>query len=441
MTGLLGRDALAATPHSADFTIIMLADLHSPYRTLAGVLQTVRDARQSRADTPVIIVINGDIFERGNVAALRSGASADWRFVEALAAEAPLVINLGNHETAILDDMADFVARAESIGATVIGNILDRRTGRFFAPASAHLTLDGVRVGFMGLAATNPFVYRESVRDTLGLPDPVSHTAASFAAIMADTDVKVILSHAGVVADTAIMPTLPDGVLIIGGHDHLTIDHTQSSTRYWHGGSWGNAITVIDVTMAETGPTYGISSVPVSADTPGDPALADAIAAVLDAHLTDEDREIIATVDRTRDLSESILFAVEAVRQATDADIAFLGHTTFGAGLAAGPLTRFDFDSYVRFDGALQVADVSGETLSAIMQRTNQHRAASLEERTGDFVYAREIDLTPDARYRIATNDWTATNQESYLGTDDIVFQTVDGAMLKPTVERALSAL
>jgi 5'-nucleotidase / UDP-sugar diphosphatase len=428
----------AAEQNSSDFRLIVLADLHSPYQNLPQLLRAVRDAV---GGAPAAIVINGDIFERGNVAAFRSDAAVDWQFVEALAGEAPLIINLGNHETAILDDMATFVSRAERLGATVIGNILDQRTGRFFAPASAKLTIGGRRLGIMGLAATNPFVYREPVRETLGLLEPVEFVRSAFDPIMAGADIPVVLSHAGVVADRAILASLPDGTLIVGGHDHLTLDHAENRTRYFHGGSWGNAITAVDISAANDGPRYDITRIPISTTMPADEALGSAVSDVLARHLNDEDKEAIAEVPEARDLAASILFAVEAVRQAVDADVAFLGHTTFGAGMAAGTMTRYDFDAFVRFDGEIQVVEVSGDVLAAIMTRANQHLAASLTERTGDFVYAREIGIDPAGRYRIAANDWTAMNQQAYLGTDGLAFQTVDGVMLKPTVEQALRAL
>jgi 2',3'-cyclic-nucleotide 2'-phosphodiesterase (5'-nucleotidase family) len=172
----------------------------------------------------------------------------------------------------------------------------------------------------------------------------------------------------------------------------------------------------------------------------GDAELAALIEEQKAAHLTEEDARVIAERDTALDLPASILVAAEAVRAATEADIAFLGHTTFGAPLAAGPLTKYDFDAFVRFDGDIRVAEVSGETLVRIMTRANQHKAASLDARTGDFVHAAEIDIDPSATYRVAANGWTAMNQETYLGTTDLDFRPIEGAMLKAIVTEALAA-
>lgn len=441
-TALPDRCLSPAIPTTGDIRLIALADLHSPYRTLAPLLQAVRESRQCAATIPTAIVINGDIFERGNVAALRSSGVADWRFMAALADEAPLIVNLGNHETALIDDLAEFVAQAENQGAIVIGNISDRRTGRPFAPAATRLTLGDHVVGFLGLAATNPMVYRDAVRDDLELPEPVAHTHAAFDAAMAGADVPVILSHAGVVADRAILPALPDGTLMIGGHDHLRLDHRQGGTRYVHCGSWGDAVTVIDIAIGRHSPVHHVSQAPITVARAADPDLMAVINDVLDRHLTDGDKQVIADISPSQELGQNlgsdIRFAVEAVRQAAEADVAFLGHTAFGAGITVGPLTRYDFDAFLRFDGAVETASISGETLAAIMAGANQDRARSLDAFTGDFVYAGDITIDPEARYRIATNDWIAMNQRTYLGTEGIAFQPIDGLRLKPIVERAL---
>lgn len=116
-------------------------------------------------------MIAGDIFERGNVVCQRSGGAVDWAFLSALATEMPVIVNLGNHETAILDDMASFTGRADLAGIQVISNLLDRRTGRFFAPVADRIGLGGVDISFLGLAATNPLFYRQPVRDTVTFLD------------------------------------------------------------------------------------------------------------------------------------------------------------------------------------------------------------------------------------------------------------------------------
>jgi 2',3'-cyclic-nucleotide 2'-phosphodiesterase (5'-nucleotidase family) len=442
LRGLAALPLAAALPRplraaaGAEAILIALADLHSPYARLPALLAEIDAIRAAAGAVPVAVLLNGDLFERGNAVALRSGGAADWAFVAALAARGPVVLNLGNHETAVIDDLATTVARAEALGVTVIGNVIDRRTGRLFAPVSARLGLGGMTVGLLGLAPTNPFVWRPVVRDTLGLIDPVAFARDAFPAVQAGSDMAVLMSHAGVTPDKAILPGVKPGALVLGAHDHLDfVDASAEGVPYVHGGSWGQKLTVLGA-----GPGGWRIETRDIAPGAGDEGLAAVVAAQLAEHLTDAEKAVVGVRDTALDLPGSILFAAEAVRAAVEADIAFLGHTTFGAPLAAGPVTRFDFDAFIRFDGDIRVAEVPGAVLAQIMTRANQHRASSLDARTGDFVHAAEIAIDPARSYRVATNGWTAQNQAAYLGTSDLAFTPVEGAMLKAIVAAALAA-
>lgn len=421
----------------ASVHIVSLADLHSSYRQLPRILTSIREIKAASPQTPLAIIINGDIFERGNVVALRSEAVVDWAFLEALAAEAPVVVNVGNHETAIVDDLADFISRAEGLGITVIGNLVDSRTGDFFAPVSTQMELGGLKIGLLGLSVTNPFVYREIIRPTLAFIDPITFAKQNLANVFANADVPVLVSHAGVTPDKEILAALDRPTLFIGAHDHLSFDHEQGDSRYYHGGSWGSEIKLVRVHA--DGPSFDVETIKVDSSIKEDEVLAALVAKQLEEHLQDEELEVITECAEALDLATSILLAVEAVREAADADIAMLGHTTFGQGLPEGPLTKYDFDAFVRFGGDIRVAEVSAETMLGILRLANQHQAASLDARTGDFVYANTIELTRYATYRLAVNGWTAMNQQSYLGTSDLEFVPVEGLELKQIVREALA--
>jgi hypothetical protein len=61
--------------------------------------------------------------------------------------------------------------------------------------------------------------------------------------------------------------------------------------------------------------------------------------------------------------AEAARFVVAALREAAGADAAFIGNTTFGAGLPGGAVTREEFDACVRFDGTIFTAEVDGARL------------------------------------------------------------------------------
>ncbi|HUR60240.1 MAG TPA: 5'-nucleotidase C-terminal domain-containing protein, partial [Opitutaceae bacterium] len=116
---------------------------------------------------------------------------------------------------------------------------------------------------------------------------------------------------------------------------------------------------------------------------------------------------------------DAALFAVEAARRAAGADVAMIGATTFGAGLPAGDVTRFAFDAWVRFDGTLFVAEMSGSEMKRLLARTNQGPDTPFAERGGENLVASGIAATaidPARMYTLVTSAWVARNPQTYLG-------------------------
>lgn len=137
-------------------------------------------------------------------------------------------------------------------------------------------------------------------------------------------------------------------------------------------------------------------------------------------------------------LAETGRFVAESMATAGEGDIGFIGHTTLGNGLPQGEVSKYAFDSVVRFDGKLMVADVDAKTLAEILAVVNQDEAQTLEQRTGDFLYAAPTGLPTKEVYRLVTNDWSATNQKSYFGREDLVFTPGPDVALKALVVAAL---
>lgn len=411
---------------------VVLSDLHSAYDRLPQVLAAVAAEIAGGAN---LILINGDIFELGNVAAARSAGRADWQFLEKLAALAPVVVNIGNHEPDFDNDLAQFVSQANALGISVISNILDSRTGAEYAPSHAMLEIGGAQVVVVGIATNALNTYPKASREHLTLPAPVEWAKANVVDLLAMGTVGIVLSHAGVVADRDILPLLPAGTLLVGGHDHLVLTHAEGDVGYVHTGSWSSLMTLASL-AAGTAPV--LQQVVIDRDGAGDAELAATIAAVLDEHLTDEEKASIGSAPEAMSLGETGRYVAQVLAAAAGADIGFIGHTSFGTGFPAAPISLYEYNSILRFEGKIVTATVDAATLRDILARVNQDGDIALDARTGDFLYAAPEDLADKDSYVIACNDWSGINQKAYFGREDLVFTEVPGLMLKPTVRDTL---
>ena len=412
---------------------IVLSDLHSAYDRLAQVLASVEAEIAAGGN---LILINGDVFELGNSVALRSGGTADWLFLEKIAALAPVVINIGNHESDFDADLAHFVTRADELGIHVVSNIVDTRTGDDYAPSHAMIEIDGEQVVVVGIATDAVNTYPKDTREQIEVPAPVQWAAEHVADLVSRGSVGIVLSHAGVIADREILPLLPMGTLLIGGHDHLVLTHEDQGVAYVHTGSWSSLMTLASL-AAGTAPQ--ISQVAIARDGAANAELAEVIAAVLAEHLTDEERASIGTSPEAMSLGESGRYVAATLAAAAGADIGFIGHTSFGAAFPQGEVSLYDYNSILRFEGKIVTAEVDAATLRGILTIVNQDGDIPLADRTGDFLYAAPENLEDKDVYVIACNDWSGINQKAYFGRDDLIFTEIEGLMLKPTIRAALN--
>ncbi|MFB9950206.1 metallophosphoesterase [Rhizobium puerariae] len=418
------------------FQAIILSDLHSSYERMGQLLAAI-EKQVAEATVPQVILINGDLFELGNVAASRSGGEVDWAFLGALAKLAPTLFNIGNHEPDFDNDLAHFVERARRLGVTVLSNIIDKRSGKPYAPAGTTIEAGGLKVRIAALGTDAINTYPKATREMLDIPKPAEWAKANLPALLGGDGINIVLSHAGVVPDREILPILPDGTLMIGGHDHLTLMHEQGGTRYVHTGSWSSAITI--ATLASVGKAASLRRIDIDRDAASSATLKDLVSAVLAKHLKEEERAVVAHTAKTMTLGETARFAAEAMTAKAGADIGFIGHTSFGTGLPAGDVNRFDFNAALRFEGKLMTADVDAAALDAILARCNQDGDMPLAARTGDFLYAAPKAPEGKQRYRIVCNDWSAVNQKSYFGRGDIAFAEMPDVKLKQLVIDALA--
>lgn len=465
-TGLFAGLFLFARAESPpEALVLVLGDQHSAYERTAQLVAKVDELKAAHPGLPLAILLDGDTLEYGNIVARRSAGAVDFAMFAALAKRTPTILNLGNHEPEFFD-LADTVQRVQATGVTVIGNIVSRATGQPFAPPTTRLKLGRTEAVVVGVTTDHLSTYRVAVRPSLDLADPVVWARANFPELLKrertdpsapagvrngekragigalHSPIAIVLSHAGVAADREMFSSVPDGTLFAGAHDHLRFVQPMGRGVYVHSGSWNEYLTLAWLRHDATGaPHWDVEQVRLATNGPADAELAALIRETKARHLTAEDTAVIGRMPDELSPPAAARFVARAVREGAGVDAAFIGNTTFGAGLPAGPVTRVDFDACVRFDGAIFVAEVDGGHLQEFLRAANQGPDTPFAQRRGEFCIADgPSGIDPARHYRIATTDWGARNTANYFGTVPLAWQEQPGLKLKALAAAALPA-
>lgn len=443
---LLVGCAAAATVHAAasnppEALLVIAGDQHSAYERTAQFVALVDGLKAGHPGIPLAVLIDGDAFEYGNAVARRTSGAIDFAMFAALAQRAPTVINLGNHEPEFFD-VAETVRRLAATGAKVIsGNLCNSATGKPYAPASVRLMLGAREAVIVGIGTDRLATYRLAIRPQLDLADPVAWARQNLRPLLNGAALPIVLSHAGLRADRALLEFVPENTLFAGAHDHLRFVHRDAGLVYFHSGSWMEFVSIARLRREGGELHWDVDQVPLASDAPVDPALAQLVRETLLHQLTPEETAVIGRSTKAMGPGEAALFAVEAVRLAADADAALIGGTTFGAGLPAGAVTQFEFDGFVRFDGTLFVAEIDGLALQKIMGRANQGPATPFAERAGENLVAVSPEkIDGQRRYRFVTTDWVARNSKIYFEENPPVLTERPELKLKAAVKARLQS-
>ncbi len=435
---LAGGPARAAEPEAL---LVIAGDQHSAYERTAQVVAAVDRLKAEHPGLPLTVLLNGDSLEYGNVVARRSAGAVDFAMFAALARRAPTIVNVGNHEPEFYD-LAETVARLQAAGVTVISNIANRATGRPFAAASTKIRLGRAEAVVVGVATDSLATYRVAVRPALDLADPVVWAKQNFPVMLANAPLPVVLSHAGIKADRSMLALVPAGTLYAGAHDHQRFVHVFDRGVYVHSGSWNEYLTLAWLNRDAAGaPRWVVEQVRVADDDPADPELAALIRETRQRHLTPEDTAVVGRLPAALSPADAARFVTKALCAAAGVDAAFIGNTTFGAGLPVGDVTRVEFDACVRFDGTIFTAEVDGVRLQQLLAAANLGPDTPFGLRQGEFSFAVGPDIIERGKiYRIATSDWGARNTARYFGAPAILWREQPALRLKAAVLPTLAA-
>ncbi len=263
---------------------------------------------------------------------------------------------------------------------------------------------------------------------------------SAYTPLVTGSDFNVVLTHAGVVPDKAMLAELKGTNLVVGGHDHLHRRHDVGGSVYLHNGFKGELLNVVNVQFGAQGTTLTSEDLPVSESAVGDRLLTVLVKRQRELHLTAEDRAVIGQIDSTFTVQEAARWAVEQVKKATGADAVAINHTSFGRGFQQRGVTQLQFAEFLRFDNKLMAAKVDAATLTGLLNLANQDRATRFEDLTGDFIYTNELQPEAGRTYTLVTVDFLTLpqNQERFFGKGGLTFEQVGTLTSKGVLAAAL---
>jgi 2',3'-cyclic-nucleotide 2'-phosphodiesterase (5'-nucleotidase family) len=415
----------------------------------ATLARRIREEQSARG-IPVWLVDAGD-FSDGTVFSVEYKGVAD---LAAMAAAGYTLGVLGNHE--LNQPIAALQGLLAKAGYPLLcANLTLAATGELLTTPSLVREAGPLRIGVFGLLTHDAAGY-PAAREGLRVEDEISAARRVARELRTRADVVIAVSHSGKEMDERIAAAVPEIDVIVGGHSHSRLPsgelvwRSQSLAVDDVGGAvivqahqWAGELGRLDLLFSrEQGGRWHVSRyraelIPVSADLPDDPAVAEVVARYWDP-LRARYGEVIGQaaadfVSQGSDQAEYNLVA-DAMRLALGTDVHLENQGGVRAPLAQGPITRADLAALDPFDDTLVRCHLRGRALEQILLR-HKPAISGMRYRIEDkrlveaTVGGRNLD--PDRLYTVSTN--------SYLAR--VALAPVGGISLEDTGRRRLETL
>ncbi len=283
-------------------------------------------------------------------------------------------------------------------------NVFDKSTKELVFPPYAVKTLDGLRVGLIGIACnivdkTMPPSFSEGVYFTLGrqeLPAVIDELRTREHA-----DLIVLISHLGFPQDMKLLEEVQGVDLCLSGHTHnrITKPVRQGDALVIQSGCHGSFLGRIDLEISGGKITgYEHQLIEVAAGVTPDPAMeaiirqelkpfSDKLAKVAGQTATALNRA--AMLETTMDN-----FLLQSILEASGAQLAFSNGWRYGAPVVPGPVTLNDLYNIIPMDPPIVLVDLTGEELCNMLEENLERTfAADPYEQMGGYI-KRGLGLT-----------------------------------------------
>jgi len=281
----------------------------------------------------------------------------------------------GNHEFDYGDrNIRDKLAAAEF--AVVCCNVTDS-AGDLLWPAYHVFETGGLRIGVIGvMTAGLPSLVAKGSLAASRVLDPVPEIRRWYRELAPVTDLQLLLSHSGFLADSAYAAAVPGLDAVIGGHSHteLSAGRRVGETLILQAGCCGNwlgdltiAVNEVDGAVALSGRLHAVDS---RWTTPASGMLRVVVA--LSEQLPPELSERIGNLQQpwVREFPESNVgdWTADVMRDYARTELAFMNLGGIRRDLPAGAITRLDIWEVHPFGNHYVTFELSGEQLFGFLR-------------------------------------------------------------------------
>lgn len=437
-------------------------------RTKGGMARIATLVARTRAESPhTVLALAGDTISPSIMSTFLRGEQmiAAWN---QLGLD---VATFGNHEFDF--GPATLLERLrESRFPWVSANVFDRATGRPFGGARSSLLLDrgGVAVGVVGLTLPET-AETSSPGAAVEFREPIAAARAALAELEArHRPLLVAVTHQPMEADEALARALPRLALVVGGHEHDPLERVVGETLIAKAGADGVFVVRVDLQATSQGKVLARQHrfVPVTAEIPEDPAMADLVsryeqrmARALEVPIGETRVPLDARNNVLRTAESNVgSFVADVLRARLRADVGAMngGGIRTNQIVPAGRLTKKDVHSLLPFLNVLVKLEVTGATLLGVLERS----VSAYPRESGGFLQISGMTFTfdpsrpagervvralvggvalePERRYTLATNSYTAAGGDGYamLKSARVLVGPADGPGLAETLVEAI---
>ncbi len=470
LSAALCGPALAACKDGDRLTLLHFNDYHGQLESYAdpeskanvgGIARLARAVEKIRGEDPslpVILLFAGDVLQGTLTSSLFLGIP-DILMFEKLGVDAAAV---GNHE---LDYGQDAFRRLGQLARFpfLSANVQSQPEPLPIKPYVLIAKPNAPKVAVLGLT-TNDLTTATHPKNVHGVTveEPLAVTQRHLAALRAESDMVVVLSHMGIADDRRLARDIPELELIIGGHNHNVYAQPimEGDVAIVQAGERGRWLGRMDHTCKGgrmTRSAYQLLPMDASAaEHPEIAAEVARIAAEADKELTREVGQIDIELDASRAVlrrGEGLLgnFVADLAREITAADIAIFNGGGFRASIPAGKVTLKHIFQTFPFRNELVVGTLTGAQIIEALQRSAAFDPA---ENPGGFLQVSGLrysiangalesasliasPINPAERYRVVMPDFLAEGGDGYAMFKDMDKKVMTGRLISDMVIEA----